>query len=84
MTPDVPPRRLPGARAELRRGRELNAAAHRITDQDDARYVDLWPVLAAHRGGLRSQYTHDDLHLNGPGYRTWAPDPAVAPCGRRA
>ncbi|MEH0417943.1 hypothetical protein [Streptomyces sp. B21-083] len=37
----------------------------------DARYVDLWPVLADHRGGLRSLYTHDDLHLNGPGYRAW-------------
>lgn len=33
----------------------------RITDQADARYVVLWQALADHHGGLRSQYTHDDL-----------------------
>jgi hypothetical protein len=34
-------------------------------------YLDLWPLLATERGTLRPEYTRDDLHLNGEGYRVW-------------
>ena len=35
------------------------------------RYLDLWPLLATERGTLRPEFTRDDLHLNGEGYRAW-------------
>jgi lysophospholipase L1-like esterase len=33
-------------------------------------FIDLTPALAGH-GGLRSEFTDDGVHLNGPGYRQW-------------
>lgn len=35
------------------------------------RYLDLWPALADRDGALRSEFTEDNLHLNGAGYRAW-------------
>ncbi|ELP64591.1 hypothetical protein STRTUCAR8_09175 [Streptomyces turgidiscabies Car8] len=39
-----------------------------------------------HRGGLRSQYTRDDFHLNGTGHRAWVQSlrPLLADVARRA
>jgi lysophospholipase L1-like esterase len=34
-------------------------------------FVDLWPALAAPDGSLRSEFTIDNLHLNGAGYAAW-------------
>ena len=34
-------------------------------------YVDLWPALATPAGALRAEFTGDNVHLNGEGYRAW-------------
>jgi lysophospholipase L1-like esterase len=34
-------------------------------------YVDLWPALATAEGSLRPEFTGDNVHLNGEGYRAW-------------
>jgi len=34
-------------------------------------YVDLWPALATPEGVLRPEFTEDNVHLNGEGYRAW-------------
>lgn len=58
------------------RGRErtiplLNKEIKRIAEENDARYVDLWPALADKNSKLKTGYTNDGLHLNGAGYRAW-------------
>jgi lysophospholipase L1-like esterase len=42
----------------------------------NVRFIDLAPLLAA-RGGLRSEFTYDGVHLNGAGYTVWKD--AIAP-----
>lgn len=49
----------------------LNEHYRRIALSAGAEYVDLWPVLADHQGGLRTECTNDGLHLRGLGYRAW-------------
>lgn len=65
----VMPRTLP-YRGEIgslnRRYQDLVAAAG-----PHVRYLDLWPALATPDGRLRPEYTVDDLHLDGAGYRAW-------------
>ncbi len=34
-------------------------------------YVDLWPALATSEGTLRAEFTKDNVHLTGEGYRAW-------------
>jgi lysophospholipase L1-like esterase len=34
-------------------------------------YLDLWPALATPEGTLRAEFTKDNVHLTGDGYRAW-------------
>lgn len=36
-----------------------------------AHYLDLWPILSAEGGSIRSEFSDDGLHLNGRGYEAW-------------
>jgi lysophospholipase L1-like esterase len=38
---------------------------------DHIRYLDLWPALATEDGSLNPDFTIDNLHLNGDGYKAW-------------
>jgi lysophospholipase L1-like esterase len=49
----------------------LNGLYRSIADHVGASYVDLWPVFAGPDNALRREFTRDNLHLNGPGYRAW-------------
>jgi lysophospholipase L1-like esterase len=49
----------------------INTHYRAIADDFDARYLDLWPVLAAPDRSLRKELTVDNLHLNSAGYREW-------------
>uniref|UniRef100_UPI0035CAB86D GDSL-type esterase/lipase family protein n=1 Tax=uncultured Sphingomonas sp. TaxID=158754 RepID=UPI0035CAB86D len=49
----------------------LNGHYRRITAGSSATYVDMWPVLAGHRGAIRSEFTVDGLHLSIAGYAAW-------------
>ncbi len=49
----------------------LNVHYRRIAEQNEAIYVDLWPVLAGSDGSIRPEYTADGLHLSIEGYRAW-------------
>jgi lysophospholipase L1-like esterase len=51
--------------------RSLNDRYRRIATATGASYVDLWPALANPAGGLRKEFTSDNLHLRAPGYRAW-------------
>jgi lysophospholipase L1-like esterase len=53
--------------------RLLNREYRRLVDGsgDNVAYLDLWPALADDDGDLRTEYTEDRLHLNGPGYAAW-------------
>ena len=49
----------------------LNAHYRQIAAaMTNVEYVDLWPVLAD-GDALRTAFTLDGLHLNGPAYRVW-------------
>lgn len=50
---------------------ELNKCIKRIAEENDAKYIDLWPFLADYNGHLKREFTNDGLHLNGLGYRAW-------------
>ena len=62
--------RTPRFRDDLRL---LNRAYRQLVhgSGDNVDYLDLWPVLADDDGDLRTEYTEDRLHLNGPGYAAW-------------
>jgi lysophospholipase L1-like esterase len=62
--------RTPRFRDDLRL---LNRAYRQVVDGsgDHVEYLDLWPALADDDGDLRTEYTEDRLHLNGPGYAAW-------------
>lgn len=49
----------------------LNAAVSQVARRTGAQYVDLWPALEGVDGALKRNYTMDDLHLTGAGYRAW-------------
>jgi lysophospholipase L1-like esterase len=51
----------------LNRSYEAIAAAA----PDHVKYVDLWSALTNLEGALRSDFTEDNLHLNGKGYHAW-------------
>ena len=48
----------------------LNEHYRRIASRAQAQYVDLWPAFADGQV-IKSEYSLDLLHLNGPGYRAW-------------
>ena len=62
--------RTPRFRDDLRL---LNRAYRQLVDSsgENVEYLDLWPALADDHGDLRTEYTEDRLHLNGPGYAAW-------------
>ena len=62
--------RTPRFRDDLRL---LNRAYRQLVDDsaENVQYLDLWPALADDDGDLRTEYTEDRLHLNGPGYAAW-------------
>jgi lysophospholipase L1-like esterase len=62
--------RTPRFRDDLRL---LNRAYRQLVDssEEHVEYLDLWPALADDDGDLRTEYTEDRLHLNGPGYAAW-------------
>ena len=50
----------------------LNDIYLALADEFGASYLDLWPMLSDDNGALRKEYTLDNLHLNGLGYKSWA------------
>ncbi|GAA4983884.1 hypothetical protein GCM10023205_62250 [Yinghuangia aomiensis] len=50
---------------------KLNTHYRHIAQGSGATYLDLWPALADESGGLRPDYTLDNLHLTGLGYAAW-------------
>lgn len=63
----LPPRSPDLADAILAVNRRYAATAASI----GAVYLDLWPALAGPDGGIRPQYSEDELHLTGAGYALW-------------
>lgn len=51
---------------------ELNHEYELLASRFGADYLDLWPALSDEQNSLKSDFTLDDLHLTGAGYRTWA------------
>jgi len=62
---------MPRQRKYASRIAELNGLYKAIARDFGATYVDLWPALGDGRGGLRTDYTSDKLHLNGIGDAAW-------------
>ncbi|MFU8946195.1 GDSL-type esterase/lipase family protein [Mycetocola zhadangensis] len=52
--------------------RDLNQEYELLVARFDAQYLDLWPALSDDQSSLKPEFTLDDLHLTGAGYRTWA------------
>jgi lysophospholipase L1-like esterase len=48
----------------------VNDEYRRIAAKAGAHFVDLWPSLADGQA-IRAEYSLDELHLTGPGYRAW-------------
>lgn len=52
---------------------ELNEQLREIAENNEAVYVDLWPLFAdSETGKMKKEYTTDGLHLSGTGYKVWA------------
>ncbi len=49
----------------------MNSALKEIADDNDAYYLDLYPIFVTGNGQLRSDLTTDGLHLNREGYLVW-------------
>lgn len=49
----------------------LNNALREIAADNDAFYLDLYPIFVTGDGGLREDLTTDGLHLNRQGYLVW-------------
>lgn len=50
---------------------DLNRRYAEIAEEKSVTYLDLWPAFATDEGGLIAEYTYDELHLTGEGYRAW-------------
>jgi lysophospholipase L1-like esterase len=50
---------------------QLNDMYRQIAAENDASFVDLWPVLAGEDGVIIQRFTTDGLHLSGDGYKAW-------------
>ncbi|WP_322743784.1 GDSL-type esterase/lipase family protein [Vasconcelosia minhoensis] len=55
----------------VERVKAINAALHKIADDYDAYYLDLYPLFSTGEGTLRPDLTTDGLHLNRQGYLVW-------------
>lgn len=51
--------------------KDFNKRIKKIAENNNAEYIDLWPVLADSKGNLSKELTNDGLHLNGKGYQKW-------------
>ena len=49
----------------------MNNALKQIADENDAYYLDLYPIFVTGDGNLRDDLTTDGLHLNRQGYLVW-------------
>ncbi|WP_022881750.1 GDSL-type esterase/lipase family protein [Gryllotalpicola ginsengisoli] len=49
--------------------REVNTHVRQYASTVRAQYLDAWPVLASDDGGLKHEYTEDELHLTPAGYQ---------------
>ncbi len=49
----------------------MNNALKKIADDNDAYYLDLYPIFVTGDGNLRDDLTTDGLHLNRQGYLVW-------------
>lgn len=58
---------IPNARV-----RELNRQLQAIAHEENAFFLDLYPLFADDRGNLRIELSTDGLHLNAEGYKVWA------------
>lgn len=63
---------MPRAPSYQGRIEALNTEYRRVATMLGVAYVDLWPVFADGSGGIRSDYSMDQLHLTGEAYRVWA------------
>ena len=68
---------MPRAQKYAARIRALNSRYARIADRCGVGYLDLFALFDDGAGGLRSELTHDHLHLLGKGYAVWRD--AIAP-----
>jgi lysophospholipase L1-like esterase len=71
---------MPRHRSYAQRVQELNAHYRQIAADNGATFLDLWPSMAGPKNGMKPEFTRDELHLNGPGYRSWVDllRPAIA------
>lgn len=51
--------------------RELNERLKAIAQEEDAFYLDLYPLFADAQGNLKPELSTDGLHLNPQGYLVW-------------
>lgn len=52
--------------------RQLNAGLKAYAEQHGISFIDLNEGMTTEQDGLLHQYTHDGIHLLGPGYAVWA------------
>lgn len=62
---------MPRKRKFAARILRLNARYRELAQVRGATYVDLFPVFDDGTGQIRADYSEDQLHLNGAGYRAW-------------
>lgn len=51
--------------------RDINRHLRQFSATTRAQFLDLWPVFADERGGLRPSHSQDGLHLTESGYENW-------------
>ena len=52
--------------------KRLNARLRALAGANGYVFIDVFPLLADHRGALRADLTNDNLHLMAEGYAIWA------------
>jgi len=62
---------LPRAADYRMRVESLNERLRALATQRGLAYVDLYPAFLAEDGSIRDEFTYDELHLSGAGYREW-------------
>lgn len=62
---------MPRGKKWQQRVTALNRELRNISAETHIEYVDLWPALEGNEGALKPEYTSDELHLTGAGYRAW-------------
>jgi len=49
----------------------VNAALFVLAEERDLVFIDLYSAFLAEDGSIRDEFTSDELHLSGAGYREW-------------